>query len=163
MNSKANGRVDILGPIGPAFGFADRIALKPCLSYREALTGQQENSLLSCTYFSDTNIQSLQNQIRQGVFERSNGNFKIGEQDCDELKIIMRAIFLEHSKNLPTRIDDQIKVLNDKVLYFAVDQVYQSAVSYLKYIRDASTLADPIPHSVNTSPQTNTLELGRFV
>ena len=92
-----------------------------------------------------------------------NGNFKIGEQDCDELKIIMRAIFLEHSKNLPTRIDDQIKVLNDKVLYFAVDQVYQSAVSYLKYIRDASTLADPIPHSVNTSPQTNTLELGRFV
>lgn len=163
MNSKANGRVDILGPIGPAFGFADRIPLKPCLSYREALTGQQENSLLSCTYFSDTNIQSLQNHIRQGVYERSNGNFKIGEQDCDELKIIMRAIFLEHSNNLPTRIDDQIKVLNQKVLYFSIDQVYQSALSYLKYIRDASTIAVPIPHSVNTSPQTNTLELGRFV
>ena len=163
MNSKANGRVDILGPIGPAFGFADRIPLKPCLSYREALTCQQENSLLSCTYFSDTNIQSLQNHIRQGVYERSNGNFKIGEQDCDELKIIMRAIFLEHSNNLPTRIDDQIKVLNQKVLYFSIDQVYQSALSYLKYIRDASTIAVPIPHSVNTSPQTNTLELGRFV
>ena len=163
MNSKANGRVDILGPIGPAFGFADTIPLKPCLSYRDALTGQLENSLLSSTYFSNINIQSLQDQIRQGVYDRSNGNFKIGEQDCDELKIIMRAIFLEHSKNLPTRIEDQIKELNKKVLYFAVDQVYQSAISYLKYLRDASTIADPIPHSVNTSPQTNTLELGKFV
>ena len=163
MNSKANGRVDILGPIGPAFGFADRIPLKPCISYREALTGQLENSLLSCTFFSDNNIQYLQNKIRVGVFERSNGNFKIGEQDCDELKIIMRAIFLEHSNNLPTRIEQQINVLNEKVLYFAVDQVYQSAVSYLKYIRDASTIADPLPRGVNTSPQTNTLELGKFV
>ena len=161
-NSKSNGRVDILGPIGPAFGFADRIPLKPCVSYREALTGQWENNLLSCTFFSDENIQSLQNQLIKGVYERSNGSFKIGEQDCDELKIIMRAIYLEHSKNLPTRIEDQISNLNKLVLNFAIDQVYKSAVSYMKYIRDVSTLSDPLPHGVNTMPITNTLELAPF-
>jgi hypothetical protein len=161
-NSKSNGRVDILGPIGPAFGFADRIPLKPCVSYREALTGQWENNLLSCTFFSDGNIQSLQNQLIKGVYERSNGSFKIGEQDCDELKVIMRAIYLEHSKNLPTRIEDQINNLNKLVLNFAIDQVYKSAVSYMKYIRDVSILPDPLPHSISTIPVTNTLEQTPF-
>ncbi len=37
MNS--NGRVYILGPIGPQFNFAFKIPLKSCVSYRDELTG----------------------------------------------------------------------------------------------------------------------------
>ena len=162
MDNSTNGRVDILGPIGPQFGFADKIPLKPCVTYRDALTGTWTDTLLSCTFFSAANIEILQNAIRKGVYDRSNGQYVIGQQNCDELKIIMRSIFLEHSNNLPCDIKYQIIELNKLVTTFAVEQVYKAAVSYMKFKYDVSNLAVPISRPVNTSPQTNTLELQPF-
>ncbi len=73
MNFASNGRVDILGPIGPQFQLSDKIPIKQCVSFRDALTGQWTDTLLSCTFFSKENIQILQNAIRKGVYDRSNG------------------------------------------------------------------------------------------
>ena len=162
MNNNLNGRIDILGPIGPQFIFSDKIPVKSCVSYREALTGQWTDTLLSCTFFSDKNIQILQNGIRAGVYHKSCSQYILGEQNCDELKIIMRSIFLQHSKNLPCDIKYQIETLNNIVLDFAVPQVYNAAVSYMKYKYDASNMAVPLSLAVNTSPKTNTLELQPF-
>ena len=47
----SNGRVDILGPIGPQFNLADKIPLKHCVSYRDALTGSWTDTLLSKAIF----------------------------------------------------------------------------------------------------------------
>ena len=66
MNITSNGRVDILGPIGPQFFLSDKIPIKHCVSYRDALTGQWENTLLSCAFFSSENIQILQNMLKRG-------------------------------------------------------------------------------------------------
>ncbi len=162
MNLESNGRVDILGPIGPQFQLSDKIPLKECASFRDALTGQWKDTLLSCTFFSKENIEILQNAIRKGVYDRSNGMYVIGNQNCNELKIIMRSIFLQHAKNLPCDIKYQIITLNKIVTDYAIDQVYKSAVSYIKYKQDASTLSVPISTPVNTSPKTNTLELQPF-
>jgi hypothetical protein len=162
MNNSANGRVDILGPIGPQFVFADKIPIKQCVTYRDALTGTWTDTLLSCTFFSSQNIEILQNAIRKGVYDRSNRQYVIAQQNCDELKIIMRSIFLEHSNNLPCEIKHQILTLNKIVTDFAIDQVYKAAVSYMKYKYDVSNLAVPISRPVSTSPQTNTLELQPF-
>ena len=162
MNTSSNGRVDILGPIGPQFGFADKIPLKHCVTYRDALVGQWTDTLLSCTFFSKENIEILQNGIRAGVYNKSSGQFMIGQQNCDELKIIMRSIYLQHSKNLPCDIKQQIITLNNIVLQYAIPQVYNAAIGYMKYKHDASTLAIPISLPANTSPKTNTLELRPF-
>jgi len=162
MNFDSNGRVDILGPIGPQFQLADKIPVKHCVSFRDALTGQWTDSLLSCAFFSAENIQILQNAIRKGVYEKSNGQYVIGQQNCSELKIIMRSIFLQHANNLPCDIKYQIITLNKLVTDFAIEQVYKEAVSYIKYKFDASTLSVPISTPVNTSPKTNTLELQPF-
>ena len=54
MNFQSNGRVDILGPIGPQFSLSDKIPLKHCVSYRDALSGQWTDTLLSCTFFPFT-------------------------------------------------------------------------------------------------------------
>ena len=54
--------------------------------------------VLSDTFFSSQNIQLLQNSIRAGVYNMSNGKFTIGPQDCDTLKIIMRSIFLQYAQ-----------------------------------------------------------------
>ena len=162
MNNYSNGRVDILGPIGTQFNFADKIPVKQCSTYHDALTGSWTDTLLSKMFFSDTNINNIQNTIKRGVYDKSNKQFVIGEQNCDELKIIMRSIFLQNSNNLPVDIKYQIQQLNTLVTNYAINQVYNEAIGYMKYKHDASTLVVPISTGINSSNKGNTLELRPF-
>lgn len=164
-NSKfhSNGRVDILGPIGTQLNFADKIPIKECTSYHDALTGTWVDTPLSVLFFSQENIKILQNAIKRGVYDRSNKQFVIGEQNCDELKIIMRSIYLQNSSNQLYDITDQISILNRLVLEYAVKQIYSEAVGYLKYKQDASTIYTIPNHPINSSSKGNTLELKPFV
>ena len=113
-------------------------------------------------FFSDTNINNIQNTIKRGVYDKSNKQFVIGEQNCDELKIIMRSIFLQNSNNLPVDIKYQIQQLNTLVTNYAINQVYNEAIGYMKYKHDASTLVVPISTGINSSNKGNTLELRPF-
>ena len=74
----------------------------------------------------------------------SNKQYLIGQQNEDELKIVMRSIFLQNSQNLKDNIPLQIDTLNKLVLDYAVGQVYREAEGYMKYKRDASTLVSPM-------------------
>jgi hypothetical protein len=158
---RSNGRVDILGPNQDIrFSMIDRIPVSQvCGSYTEAMTGNWNNTPLSVAYFSNKNIKIIQNGIRAGVYQKSNGQYVIGEQNCDELKIIMRSVFLQHSKNLAVDIPGQIQVLNDLVLNFAVNQVYGEAEGYMKYKRDASTLVVPLSTPILSYSNDKQLEL----
>ena len=158
----ANGRVDILAPIGNQLNFADKIPIKECTSYSDALIGTWMDTNLSCAFFSVENIKNLQNDIIRGVYDKSNHQFEIGQQNCDELKIIMRSIYLQNAENLPTDIPEQIENLNQLVLDYCIPQVYNEAVGYLKYKRDASTMYTLPPHPTNSSTRDYTLELKNF-
>jgi len=103
---------------------------------------------LSQTFFSQQNIQILQNGIRAGVYEKSNGQYTIAPQDCDSLKIVMRSVFLQNAANQPNNITQQVTELNKIVLSYCIQQVYSEAQGYMKYIEDASTLVVPIAHPV---------------
>lgn len=157
MSFVNNGRINILGPIGPQFQFADKIPVKQCVSYREALSGQWNDSYLSLAFFSNENMVIIQNAIRKGVYDKSNKQFIIEPQNCNELKIIMRSIFLQHSNNLPVDITQQIITLNQFVTKFAIEQIYKEMISYIKYTQDASTMAVPIAMPINTSNKHNSL------
>ena len=161
-NWETNGRVDIIAPLHNPVNFADRIPVKTCESFRDALTGTWTNTPLSILFFSLENIKNLQNTIKRGVYDKSNKQFLIGPQDCDELKIIMRSIFFQYSKNLPNDIKDQIKMLNHRVVCYAVNQVYNDAISYLKYKRDASYIYTIPPAPIYSSCRDKTLELKPF-
>ena len=63
--------------------------------YREALHGEFENTVLSELYFSQNNIQIIQNGLKAGVYEMSNQRITIPNQNIDNLKIIMKSIFLQ--------------------------------------------------------------------
>ena len=159
-NSNSNGRVNILGPnIDLRFSMTDRIPVNQCSSFRDAMTGNWNDTALSDAYFSERNMKIVQNGIRAGVYKRSNGQYVIGEQSGDELKIIMRSIFLQHSKNLAVDIPGQIQTLNDLVLNYAVNQVYGEADGYMKYKRDASTLVIPLSTPILTYSNDKQLEL----
>jgi hypothetical protein len=165
MTSKEpNGRVNIMTPnTNVLFSMQDKIPTKAVgTEFRDAMTGNWYNTSLSDGFFSSANIQALQNGLRAGVYKRSNGQYLISEQNPDELKIIMRGIFLQNSKNLPTNIPCQIADLNNLVLSYAVGQVYGEAEGYMKYQYDASNMYEPISRPVLSYSNDKQLELKKW-
>ena len=147
-----NGRVDILGPnIPDPFSLYDKIPVQRNTGYQNALQGNWTPNQVSSIFFSAANIQIIQNGIRAGVFKTSKGRYKIGPQNEDTLKIIMRSIFLQNAVNQPTNITPQVQALNKLVIDYAVPQVRGEAEGYIKYKNDVSTLAVPLSTPVYTS------------
>ena len=160
MNIITNGRVDIKSPnTSNLFAMFDKIPANQCATFRNPTEGLWDETYLSKAFFSHQNIQLIQNGIRAGVYHRSNGQYFIGPQDCDPLKIIMRSVYLQYSANQPNNITQQIEELNNIVLNYCIQQVYGEAQGYLKYIDDASTLVVPIAHPVMANNTDRTLEL----
>ena len=159
-NKINNGRVDIKTPnTSKLFQMYDKIPANQCVTFRNATEGLWTASSLSDTFFSQENIQIIQNGIRAGVYRRSNGQYTIGIQDCDSLKIVMRSVFLQHSANQQYNIPQQIGELNKIVLDYCIQQVFSEAQGYMKYINDVSTLVVPIAHPVMASQNDRQLEL----
>jgi hypothetical protein len=149
MNKVNNGRVDIKTPnTSELFQMYDKIPANQCTTFRNATEGLWTENSLSNAFFSLQNIQIIQNGIRAGVYKRSNGQYVIGPQDCDSLKIIMRSVFLQNAANQPNNIKQQVAELNKMVLDYCIQQVYSEAQGYMKYINDVSTLVVPIAHPV---------------
>ena len=160
MNKVNNGRVDIKSPNTSAlFQMYDKIPANQCVTFRNATEGLWTSNSLSQAFFSQQNIQIIQNGIRAGVYHKSNGQYVIGPQDCDSLKIIMRSVFLQHAANQPNNINQQIAELNKIVLNYCIQQVYSEAQGYMKYIDDVSTLVVPIAPPVMANNTDRQLEL----
>ena len=160
MNRVNNGRVDIKTPnTSTLFQMYDKIPANQCVTFRNATEGLWTSSPLSQVFFSQQNIQIIQNGIRAGIYQMSNGQYTISPQDCDSLKIVMRSVFLQYSANQPNNITQQVAQLNKIVLDYCIQQVYSEAQGYMKYIDDASTLVVPISHPVMANDNDRQLEL----
>ena len=162
-NKSSNGRVDIFAPkTTDLFQMYDKIPVNQCVTFRNPTEGLWNKNQLSDAFFSGNNICALQNGIRAGVYERSNGQFVIGPQDEDTLKIIMRSIFLQNAANQPNNISGQVAQLNKMVLDYCVPQVYGEAIGYKQYIVDASTMYTPIAPPTMASNNDKLLEFKRW-
>uniref|UniRef100_A0A6C0DUF1 Minor capsid protein P8 central region domain-containing protein n=1 Tax=viral metagenome TaxID=1070528 RepID=A0A6C0DUF1_9ZZZZ len=156
----SNGRVDIKSPSTcDLFKMYDKIPATQCATFRSPTEGLWDDTKLSEVFFSRENIQILQNGIRAGVFQRSNGQYTIGQQDCDSLKIVMRSVFLQNASNKPFNIKGQVEQLNNIVLNYCIQQVYSEAQGYMKYLDDASTLVVPLSNPMVESTYDKQLEL----
>jgi len=163
MNKINNGRIDIKSPnTEKLFQMYDKIPANQCVTFRNPTEGLWTDTPLSQVFFSQQNINIIQNGIRAGVYRKSNGQYTIGPQDCDSLKIIMRSVFLQYSANMLNNVTEQIKELNEIVLNYCVQQVYSEAQGYMKYINDVSSLVVPIAHPVMTDNTDRQLELKQW-
>lgn len=118
----------------------------------EALLGVQEVSHFSRLFFSDQNITELQKLIKYNVWIESDKMYKIDNQDENELKIVMRAVYLMYQKGIPTescRITSGIKRLNTLVINQILPDLLSNITQYIGYIKDASTPLQPLPPPVN--------------
>ena len=141
----SNGRIDINGPrTADLFQMYDKIPVHQPTTFRNPTEGLWDNTQLSNTFFGSKNILTIQNGIREGVYHMSNGQFTIGYQDEDTLKVIMRSVFLQYAANKPTDISAQVKDLNKMVWDYCIPQVYGEAQGYKKYMDDASSMYTPM-------------------
>lgn len=154
-----NGRVNIMGPnISTKFSMMDRIPVNTNTNYLNSLAGNLERSRLSDTFFSQKNIQIIQNGIRKGVYDKSRQQITIDKQPEDQIVTVMRSMYLQHSKNLETNIPQQIEELNKYVLNYCINNVYNEAVAYIKYKQDISTMHVPMTAPIYSNKTNKTLE-----
>ena len=159
-NSRTNGKINILGPnISAKFNMMDKIPVNVNTDYTNMLTGTFEKTTLSNVYFSQKNIQIIQNGLRKGVYDKSNKTLLVDEQPTDQIVSVMRSMFFQYSKNLEDNIPQQVEELNKYVINFCVNQVYTEAVAYLKYKEDSSKMYSIMNAPLYSSKTNKTLEL----
>jgi len=162
-NDNYNGRINIIEDDNPdvRFEMFEKIAIKnKATEYRGAITSVEEETLLSNVFFSQGNVQILQNGIRAGVYNTSNNKIVVPPQDIDVLKTIMRSIYLQYAKHTKDmNITKEIEKLNHYVLEYCVKNVYSAAEGYLKYCRDQSTLVSPLERPLQVDRDYKHLEI----
>ena len=131
----------------------------------DMLRGNWEKSPVSAAFFSADNVDLIQNSIRKEVYDRSKPkNYVIDKQSVEELKIIMRATYLQYARNLPNNIASQVEDLNRKVMDWAVPHILSAVDHYFFYLDDISHLPVPLPHMQHlSSAGTRSLPANPFV
>lgn len=165
MGQLTNGRINILTESSklqiPSYQRSDVNNEK---FYAEAIIGNIKPNEVSNLFFSCNNIDVLQDGIRYLIYKRTGGKYIIGRQSDHDLKIVMRSIYLQYGKNLPTNIIGQVKELNGMVLDWTVEEVLSNLKQYDKYREDASTMPMPMEYGrLETRKGSKTLETKMFV
>ena len=103
-----------------------------------AFKGVFDRTVLNQTYMSPENIQRVQNAIRYQVWKQTNS--KISEQDQINLTIIMRDVFISHSKHIPgaKNVAPQIKELNEIVVEKITPYIISNVKQHIRYLVDAN-------------------------
>jgi hypothetical protein len=115
----------------------------------KAVINIEEPSAISNLFFSEQNINNIQDTIRYNVYKLSGQT--ISRQSDTDLKIVMRSYFLQYGKNNPRFLKEQLIDLNNHVLSYCVPRVHDELLQHQEYIRDVQSLPMPIARPMNMS------------
>ena len=146
------GRVDLsdssAGDVAHVRGFEYATAA-PSSAPTSGIRGNLEANQLNQTYFSAPNFQIIQNAIRKTVYDKT-GEI-IDPVSTDDLFMVMRAIYLQYGRNLPTNIREQIEELNERVVAWCVPKIVAEVNMFKTYKKDITTMPTPMAHPVSQS------------
>ena len=157
-----NGRVNLasqhrLGAAGDSVpnsaGFGFQTRAEKGFSH-DMLRGNLEQSPVSQAFFSPENVRRIQDAIRRGVYEKSGQRkYIIDDQDVDEIKIIMRSMFLTYARNNQFDVTGQIEELNSYCIEWAVPRILSEIDHYIYYLNDITHLPVPLsqPQSMSSA------------
>jgi len=118
----------------------------------DMLRGNWDHTVLSDAFFTRTNAERLQREIKKEVYRISGPKkYIIDDQDVDELKMIMRAMYLQYAKNNTFDIQGQMNELNKLVVDWAVPRIMSEIEAYNYYLNDISHLPVPLEKPLNMS------------
>ena len=110
---------------------------------------QQCETPLNTLFFSDFNKNLLQRGIRQTF--KNNTGIAIDYQNPDDLYGIMRMVFINNSGDQYSRVNEQVREINTRVIATALSQIQTGVSQYIAYTRDIDTISVPLDQPVNTS------------
>ena len=109
-------------------------------------------------FFSDVNIQKIQNDLKKNVKKQI--NVEIDDQSCREIYVAMIYVYKTYGKNSLQKEREEIIKLNDITVKLILPDLISNILQYLNYIKDISKQPTPLQHGKNTSIKgTNSLEL----
>lgn len=152
--ARANGRVALLDsdarPPPPPFTlFSQDNPDRPLGDFQvrgDALLRNHKSTEVADLFFSERNVDALQQAIRYRVWVETNGAHTIDRQSDTELTIVMRSLYLQYGRNSPYNVREQVRELNAHVLDYCVPKIMSEMFAYLQYLRDASSLPVPLPN-----------------
>jgi hypothetical protein len=131
---------------------------------REDLIGHYHSCTpLNVMFFSEENINLIQQRIQDQVYLMSGNKYRVGRQSDDEVKIIMRSYYLSFGENNPMTIAKDLESLNARVVGYASAKVYSEVDFHMFYLKDVQEFAPPIANPSNVKVfGTRTGELKSF-
>lgn len=108
----------------------------------------QCNTPLSLSFFSPSNIEEIQRNIRTIIRQKT--GYLIDKQSDEQLSIIMRAVYMLSAQH-GVPVDTERRRLNALVLSETVPIIGSNISQYLGYLKDASEMAVPLERSKNLS------------
>ena len=115
----------------------------------ESMTARKESTPLSKKFFSASNVDVIQDNIRYNVYKKVDRI--IGRQSAIDLHILMTSIHDEYSTNDCNNMNKSIKALNNRVIEHAVRIIVTNLKQYLIYLVDKSSFPTPIDRPTNES------------
>jgi len=97
---------------------------------------QQCETPLNTLFFSDFNKNLIQRGVRQ-TFKNKSG--------------IMRMVFINNAGDHYTKINEQVKYMNTKVIETSLSQIQTGVSQYIAYANDIDTTRTLIDQPINTS------------
>jgi hypothetical protein len=156
-----NGRVPNANENGsmPFFSQMSEGGVGDCYGHA-ARAGVHTSTPLNELFFSKMNMDAVQDGIRYRVYVESNQRFVIGRQSERELMVVMRSIYYQYARHMPTDIVGQVRELNARVIEWCVKEVLSNLLQHEQYKKDISQLPIPLPRAPIASMKgTRTLEL----
>lgn len=105
------------------------------------------------TFFSQNNINYINNEIKRSVYNSSCEKFIVRNQKFEHIYKLMEGIWDQHAQHLPNEKQKQIKILNDYTINFGTETILEEIKFRSNYLRDKFskpvTLPDPINDSVS--------------
>jgi len=118
----------------------------------DMLRGNWDHTALSDAFFTRKNVDYIQSEIQKEVYRISGPKkWAIGPQDVDEIKMIMRAMYLQYAKNNPFNIEGQMAELNQLVVKWSVPRIMSEIEQYNYYLNDISHLPVPLQQPMSMS------------
>lgn len=156
----------------PLSGADEKLSIPPAVLYApepymipervaEQIQFRHEDTPLNKLFFSQGNTDRLQEDIRSAVYQMVGGS--IDRQSDSDLMMIMRSYYLQYAENNPTRIAEELDLLNKRVVNFASNRIAVEVEAFRYYRKDIMDFPAPISLPIDTQVYgTRTGELKSF-
>ena len=130
----------------------------------EQMQYRHESTPLNTIYFSESNLANLQAEIASAVLQMSGTKrYVIGPQSEADLKTVMRSYYLQYGQNDPSRVSEELTLLNNRVIGWCANNILIQIEAYKYYRKDIEDFPAPIERPVMTNIYgTRTGELKSF-